>query len=51
MGAWVAHLVERAPICRGSVLDAVARSSSLTCSHLLHLSLLFLSTAVLTIKG
>ena len=35
-GAWVAHLVERAPIYRGSVLDAAAAGSPPADGPLLH---------------
>ena len=34
--AWVAHLVERAPIHRGLLLDAAALGLTPTCDPLLH---------------
>ena len=36
LGAWVAHLVEHAPIYRGSLLDAAAAGSTPTYVPLLH---------------
>ena len=51
VGAWVAHLVERAPIYRGSLLATAAAGLTPTCGHLLHaippLSPSFISSAVL----
>ena len=54
MGARIAQLVERAPTCRGLLLDAAGQGPTPTCGPLLHVippSLApFMSSAVLSNK-